>query len=190
MPPCGGHRALASTPPSTGGVSSRAPVWGASEADQQAPDLCCSFKSCPRVGSIVRNPFKPYHQESFKSCPRVGGISAADCPAVKRPGFKSCPRVGGIAAQASMAACWAVSSRAPVWGASAQSWWRGWCGCGFKSCPRVGGILQIRPGAGRGGSFKSCPRVGGIARFFPPLDGRKGFKSCPRVGGIVLQGYV
>ena len=57
----------------------------------------------------------------------------------------------------------AVSSRAPVWGASPGSHPIAGCRIGFKSCPRVGGI-SISPLRGkRLRSFKSCPRVGGIA---------------------------
>ena len=55
-----------------------------------------------------------------------------------------------------------VSSRAPVWGASAF----------------------MRTETQKHASFKSCPRVGGIRVIIEPEPPRPSFKSCPRVGGI------
>ena len=56
------------------GVSSRAPVWGASSFEERGGNYGKSFKSCPRVGGIreADNQEADYH--GFKSCPRVGGI--------------------------------------------------------------------------------------------------------------------
>ena len=80
-------------------VSSRAPVWGASYTDKEAPVHIGCFKSCPRVGGI--------------SSP-VSGFTSLSC-------FKSCPRVGGIVYSGAFYQYRFVSSRAPVWGASART---------------------------------------------------------------------
>ena len=140
VPPCGGHHKyyMAISPlacfkscPRVGGirllplcgnlsgVSSRAPVWGASFALHIVERMAQGFKSCPRVGGIPSGRWMPNSVGGFKSCPRVGGIFAVECVFNTIVCFKSCPRVGGIRLR-----CWggshrsAVSSRAPVWGAS------------------------------------------------------------------------
>ena len=55
-------------------VSSRAPVWGASDEAGSGGGPSKSFKSCPRVGGIQIQLLEPEILPSFKSCPRVGGI--------------------------------------------------------------------------------------------------------------------
>ena len=102
-----------------------------------------SFKSCPRVGGIRRSCRSSLETARFKSCPRVGGIRQDRQLRRRRDRFKSCPRVGGILPRdGSMLPArlfqvvppcgghpelstagiifMEVSSRAPVWGASAQ----------------------------------------------------------------------
>ena len=120
VPPCGGHLVKAACLASGPGVSSRAPVWGASWPGWRPSGRPISFKSCPRVGGIIT---KDYHQlwgwRCFKSCPRVGGIGSYWQQCISGVRFKSCPRVGGIAAFAPLWQTTEVSSRAPVWGASA-----------------------------------------------------------------------
>ena len=102
-----------------------------------------------------------------------------------------------------------VSSRAPVWGASAKSR-EGWFFIGgFKSCPRVGGIAACCLGCLAAPVSSRAPVWGASAKDYtyngqqlfqvvPPCGGHrvsgwadshdKSFKSCPRVGGIHLQG--
>ena len=81
----------------------------------------------------------------------------------------------------------AVSSRAPVWGASVSTsasilhWWM------FQVVPPCGGhppTVLGRKSPIR--CFKSCPRVGGIQKPSHKRRQPPGFKSCPRVGGIAL----
>ena len=77
----------------------------------------------------------------------------------------------------------AVSSRAPVWGASLNSASPSMPIFGFKSCPRVGGIGGICPASVARGRFKSCPRVGGIATAVSVGLIRKAFQVVPPCGG-------
>ena len=116
VPPCGGHHKyyMAISPlacfkscPRVGGirllplcgnlsgVSSRAPVWGASFALHIVERMAQGFKSCPRVGGIPSGRWMPNSVGGFKSCPRVGGIFAVECVFNTIVCFKSCPRVGG-----------------------------------------------------------------------------------------------
>ena len=79
------------------------------------------FKSCPRVGGIPR-PLRAYARElQFQVVPPCGGHQRPNAVSSERLGFKSCPRVGGIHILASIPhGLRAVSSRAPVWGASSH----------------------------------------------------------------------
>ena len=53
VPPCGGHQRSIHNRSGNCGVSSRAPVWGASvQLGCYTFFLYCCFKSCPRVGGI------------------------------------------------------------------------------------------------------------------------------------------
>ncbi len=54
VPPCGGHPGYVVVAAAKVGVSSRAPVWGASRGKQTDPEGKGGFKSCPRVGGIDR----------------------------------------------------------------------------------------------------------------------------------------
>ena len=165
-------------------VSSRAPVWGASEAGV-----------LPVLASI-----------EFQVVPPCGGHLGASSSDKAAKSFKSCPRVGGIRGQEEHRRLLQVSSRAPVWGASTASTRYTKHTASFKSCPRVGGIEIFGDDLTVEMCFKSCPRVGGIdpeeaGRQRPDVSsrapvwgasagGRAGpghqprFKSCPRVGGI------
>ncbi len=100
----------------------------------------------------------------------------------------------------------AVSSRAPVWGASPGSHPIAGCRIGFKSCPRVGHqYIAIEGQTAR--SFKSCPRVGhlgvyssdfccvgvssrasvwGASPFAPKLKLVLLFQVVPPCGGIIV----
>ena len=117
VPPCGGHRIGAFLGHGPRQVSSRAPVWGASqEKRRERQMMAASFKSCPRVGGIPPSGGAGRHGRSFKSCPRVGGIR------------QKARQIGG----------YQVSSRAPVWGASPcprTSEWNHW----FQVVPPCGG---------------------------------------------------
>ncbi len=100
-------------------------------------------------------------------------------------GFQVVPPCGGHLAPALLCGHAAVSSRAPVWGASAAEHFARDSDGRFKSCPRVGGIPRRQRNGRLLPSFKSCPRVGGIVNEGAENQRDPGFKSCPRVGGIV-----
>ena len=53
VPPCGGHPCQGGPSRISNPVSSRAPVWGASQVLQFVVDHATRFKSCPRVGGIL-----------------------------------------------------------------------------------------------------------------------------------------
>ena len=146
VPPCGGHRKPVIYKCHFLIVSSRAPVWGASNRGQADRVAGGRFKSCPRVGGILIFRRRVTRNSCFKSCPRVGGIGRT-VPLDLSGEF--------------------VSSRAPVWGASNRGQADRVAGGRFKSCPRVGGILIFRRRVTRNSCFKSCPRVGGIGRTVP-----------------------
>ena len=118
--------------------------------------------------------------------------------------------MGGIRSTSDSLRCLSVSSRAPVWGASADHLLKKAIRRSFKSCPRVGGIDGASAPPKPLFCFKSCPRVGGIStrsttvggvmqfQVVPPCGGHLGqwkvvgdmpmrFKSCPRVGGIMSK---
>ena len=143
------------------------------------------FKSCPRVGGIPTRPSCSGSTLSFKSCPRVGGILPSMFIWPGTCGFQVVPPCGGHLAPALLCGHAAVSSRAPVWGASAAEHFARDSDGRFKSCPRVGGIPRRQRNGRLLPSFKSCPRVGGIVNEGAENQRDPGFKSCPRVGGIV-----
>ena len=117
VPPCGGHPAVHVHLAGHLRVSSRAPVWGASCAGASLRPCCC-FKSCPRVGGIVRSVVLSPLQQVSSRAPVWGASSIAmvcsnstdvfqvvpPCGGHLHPQrghglparFKSCPRVGGI----------------------------------------------------------------------------------------------
>ena len=148
--------------------------------------------------------------QAFQVVPPCGGHQGFFHPAWCPCSFKSCPRVGGILCAGGQHKISAVSSRAPVWGASYVMDTFLYAPC-FKSCPRVGGIIALRGQQTCVFGFKSCPRVGGILVSISvcipdvmvssraPVWGasrqnrghqhrRASFKSCPRVGGIRRRG--
>ena len=173
--------------PSRGKVSSRAPVWGASFGVRKIEQIHTGFKSCPRVGGISGGTGDGGERQSFKSCPRVGGILLV---------WLYCDRNGG------------VSSRAPVWGASLDPGQIGELRLSFKSCPRVGGIASCASSFWLVMMFQVVPPCGGHperqgadaerhqvssrapvwgASWTPSSScPRASFKSCPRVGGIQI----
>ena len=144
------------------------------------------FKSCPRVGGIPTRPSCSGSTLSFKSCPRVGGILPSMFIWPGTCGFQVVPPCGGHLAPALLCGHAAVSSRAPVWGASAAEHFARDSDGRFKSCPRVGGIPRRQRNGRLLPSFKSCPRVGGIVNEGAENQRDPGFKSCPRVGGICI----
>ena len=184
VPPCGGHPGHDHRISRHGDVSSRAPVWGAS---------CRNWKRSWRTQFQVVPPCGGHHFRSISLKP----LNL----------FQVVPPCGGH--HFLVPVCihdHAVSSRAPVWGASHPQATAGIrprfqvvppCGghpwlwmmvelsiC-FKSCPRVGGIFHCQFHTRDRNSFKSCPRVGGIC-FYLCLEAQpECFKSCPRVGGIL-----
>ena len=165
VPPCGGHPLLVGPRSGQRVVSSRAPVWGASDLLVFCNPRDKSFKSCPRVGgipcvavvsilcnvssrapvwgaSMVYTGTMP--DEKFQVVPPCGGHPLALLYEAKGGSFKSCPRVGGIQCGLSRRPKIRVSSRAPVWGASRSCKPPSKNYRSFKSCPRVGGIRERR----------------------------------------------
>ena len=118
VPPCGGHLALINSLPDIG-VFQVVPPCGGHRWATTTPWARSSFKSCPRVGGISGWWHTALWPRCFKSCPRVGGIRFQGSAVRWSAGFKSCPRVGGIPPRCVDAGLLQVSSRAPVWGASA-----------------------------------------------------------------------
>ena len=127
-------------------VSSRAPVWGASASIGSTLTNVLCFKSCPRVGGIICMIGRwRGGASSFKSCPRVGGIGKRIGGCIGYGSFKSCPRVGGILDSCSgRSRMTAVSSRAPVWGASVATITGGHRLTMFQVVPPCGGHLCQR----------------------------------------------
>ena len=119
VPPCGGHLEMAPNVIVRHLVSSRAPVWGASK-NNGIPSRRCGFKSCPRVGGIPAAYRRVQKMISFKSCPRVGGIPRPLRAYARELQFQVVPPCGGHPTEGKLASLLlSVSSRAPVWGASA-----------------------------------------------------------------------
>ena len=188
-------------------------MWGASHCESGGIRPTQRFKSCPRVGGIIKQDPRTTDQHEFQVVPPCGGHPATGLKSTWPAEFQVVPPCGGHQRKLSMAIIRIlVSSRAPVWGAS---WWGGRCICRlarFKSCPRVGGIwpfmmplflrpwFQVVPPCGGHLTnsfrarrpkkcFKSCPRVGGIQISIQDEKYKPGFKSCPRVGGIFSAIY-
>ena len=118
VPPCGGHHMTDFEKVYNFEVSSRAPVWGASEVRHKILWPIHGFKSCPRVGGIRPVDYYRLHRATFQVVPPCGGHPRCCCSTPPKCCFKSCPRVGGIAGATGEVAGAEVSSRAPVWGAS------------------------------------------------------------------------
>ena len=97
VPPCGGHLLI---------LIWMLTIW--------------SFKSCPRVGGIKMKFKLSQLHKSFQVVPPCGGHLNMLPMWSMDTGFKSCPRVGGIFQRKNLKMNWVVSSRAPVWGASAD----------------------------------------------------------------------
>ena len=166
-----------------GAVSSRAPVWGASDLHLHLLILVGSFKSCPRVGGILVavDDVKVVH--SFKSCPRVGGIQGKPVICMTMIVSSRAPVWGASYFNRNYVAPRTVSSRAPVWGASrrfllpfAASQW-------FQVVPPCGGH-PATTAAGRPSMwFQVVPPCGGHRRRM--LSGRlhRMFQVVPPCGG-------
>ena len=203
VPPCGGHLVGAGVTAISQAVSSRAPVWGHLVYAVALGIYRGTFQVVPPVGASCQNASNGRKDKVSSRAPRVGGIGRALARKAQLLSFKSCPRVGGIwrviimrwgdemfqvvpPCGGIMRITWnsfrsAVSSRAPVWGASRPlSGKRPFRG--FKSSPRVGSILiedfsTILPKC-----FKSCPRVG-ASRTTIRLYMREKFQVVPPCGG-------
>ena len=165
VPPCGGHHQDIDPQKTHLNVSSRAPVWGASSRMsyrrmsirfQVVPpcgghlkildgrSLPRSFKSCPRVGGIVSFKRKSERWSRFQVVPPCGGHHSREERNVLGDGFQVVPPCGGhLGAYEQLGTAEKVSSRAPVWGASAVRRQQGQSPSCFKSCPRVGGICNF-----------------------------------------------
>ena len=160
VPPCGGH--LAGQYATGGQVSSRAPVWGASDGQSAKAAAMAGFKSCPRVGGILATAPVCHNGVSFKSCPRVGGIwPRMSCPCQELVSSRA--PVWGASLQAGpQNQVILVSSRAPVWGASCSAIVNTPLLLLFQVVPPCGGHQHTEEKKVHRHSFKSCPRVGGI----------------------------
>ena len=101
-------------------VSSRAPVWGASvEQLQRENELL--FQVVPPCGGHLEHDEIIVAGKKFQVVPPCGGHLLPVGDHLHQNGFKSCPRVGGIHGVRKLLQGDGVSSRAPVWGASAVS---------------------------------------------------------------------
>ena len=188
-------------------VSSRAPVWGASPTKARNSSIK-EFQVVPPCGGHPESDGDASSADSgFKSCPRVGGIRFEDGLGLRSSMFQVVPPCGGHRRQWSWGGRtgW-VSSRAPVWGASAAaSRPRAFlkfqvvppCGghralqqprcppkSSFKSCPRVGGIREARGSERRTDVSSRAPVWGASTPAALSVARNASFKSCPRVGGI------
>ena len=119
VPPCGGHQKIMGYP-AGGVVSSRAPVWGAS-CDPRLACIASQVSSRAPVWGASAICGRRARSSEFQVVPPCGGHQRPNAVSSERLGFKSCPRVGGIHILASIPhGLRAVSSRAPVWGASSH----------------------------------------------------------------------
>ena len=142
VPPCGGHLATILPHRLASGVSSRAPVWGASSKATKKVKKP-EFQVVPPCGGHpVDFLLSLSWWVCFKSCPRVGGIFCSFCSIGCTSVSSRAPVWGASSPPSATSQITKVSSRAPVWGASSNSL-SGRIGqeC-FKSCPRVGGISE------------------------------------------------
>ena len=74
VPPCGGHQFCRKYTHRRGKVSSRAPVWGASEVICLSELIADVSSRAPVWGASSAARGNEILIGSFKSCPRVGGI--------------------------------------------------------------------------------------------------------------------
>ena len=141
-------------------------MWGASHCESGGIRPTQRFKSCPRVGGLIKQDPRTTDQHEFQVGPPCGGHPATGLKSTWPAEFQVVPPCGGHQRKLSMAIIRIlVSSRAPVWGAS---WWGGRCICRlarFKSCPRVGGILQIPFVQGGPRNVSSRAPVWGASRY-------------------------
>ena len=95
VPPCGGHREGGLPNSFRAVVSSRAPVWGASQFSCCAVPGAFSFKSCPRVGGILRKYFSNSFLQKFQVVPPCGGHRRQCLTMAKNNQFQVVPPCGG-----------------------------------------------------------------------------------------------
>ena len=161
VPPCGGHRRVVN----------------------EAVALP-SFKSCPRVGGISLPSLARILNSLFQVVPPCGGHLIPRSSKGWSFGFQVVPPCGGHPAGAGhRAGRRAVSSRAPVWGASGS---RSNAFChspSFKSCPRVGGIRSTWTRTPTHSRFQVVPPCGGHP--YPAITGTAAvtFQVVPPCGG-------
>ena len=141
MPPCGGHPGYKLDSYDVMCVSSRAPVWGASNSARYLLHDGVVSSRAPVWGASVDVSIGHVNKAMFQVVPPCGGH-------LKHPDRRNLGKVS------SRAPVWGasqdfphsfsdriVSSRAPVWGASGALPFQDIENMSFKSCPRVGGIL-------------------------------------------------
>ena len=202
VPPCGGHpgRLLVErvmgvgfkSCPRVGGigleerglclrlVSSRAPVWGASQGHRSLRGSRHRFKSCPRVGGIYRVATGQTLHLDVSSRAPVWGASHGRPQEHGRGQVSSRAPVWGASMRDlrhSMRST--VSSRAPVWGASRRIIDNETSYVVSSRAPVWGASLVLLVGFLPISSFKSCPRVGGIQTAGAVLQGRDVSSRAP-----------
>ena len=143
-------------------VSSRAPVWGASEDGRQHPDHRRVSSRAPVWGASPGGLAATRRRGRFKSCPRVGGIIPPSGGATIVENVSSrAPVWGASMDQRAFTAFMRVSSRAPVWGAS----WG-------ELCDEV--VKEL---------FQVVPPCGGHPGLAIGVDGHEGVSSRAPVWG-------
>ena len=163
VPPGGGHPELIIDVLLLRHVSSRAPVWGASWYLMAGSKSRLCFKSCPRVGGIFGTGSGLTRLSQFQVVPPCGGHLYADgtCEPIEAVSSRA-PVWGASPAVHAVGGLNPVSSRAPVWGASTTR----------------GAAIRAQQVSSR------APVWGASSAYTPAQRHQSGFKSCPRVGGI------
>ena len=162
VPPCGGHPGHDHRISRHGDVSSRAPVWGAS---------CRNWKRSWRTQFQVVPPCGGHHFRSISLKP----LNL----------FQVVPPCGGH--HFLVPVCihdHAVSSRAPVWGASGKIM-EYYQKLRVSSRAPVWGASHPQATAGIRPRFQVVPPCGGHPWLWMMVELSICFKSCPRVGGIL-----
>ena len=163
VPPCGGHLKHWRIANSLKRVSSRAPVWGASQSSGR---YCTPYNVSSRApvwgASWAGNPYILAIYPVSSRAPVWGASAFCVSQGGGNVGFKSCPRVGGIRVilPGDIQVIF-VSSRAPVWGASGPA----------PPGVQVGGSFQVVPPCGGHHGLKQLGANGNVFQVVPPCGG-------------------
>ena len=99
-------------------VSIRAPAWGATRGRRSMPSMPPGFNSRSRVGSDCDCLRGRCSAEGFNSRSRVGSDNVGECKMQQKTSFNSRSRVGSDSSRFTPPHWYAVSIRAPAWGAT------------------------------------------------------------------------